>query len=128
MLLSKANVGDGSKDLFTQHHAAISGFRTQWQIENIASEGDWGFDTDNTLVIDNFKLERLIPVGAEPTLNMAQSDDQLVLTWTTPQGSSIRLQSTADLGGQWTDVTGATSGHTVDTTSGTIQFFRLVQE
>lgn len=128
MLLSKANVGGGSKDLFSQHHSAISGLRTQWQIENIASEGDWGFDTDNTLVIDNFKLERLIPVGAEPNLNMARNDDQLVLTWTTPQDTSIRLQSTADLGGQWSDVTGATSGHTVDTTSGNIQFFRLVQE
>lgn len=126
-LLSKANVGGGSKALFTEHHAAITGFRTQWQIENIASEADWGYDAENMLIVDNFKLERLVPVGAEPTLNMSRNNNQLVLTWETPSGSNTRLQSTTALGGQWNEVTGANSGHTVETT-GTMQFFRLIQQ
>lgn len=126
-LLSKANVGDGSKALFAAHHAAITGLRTQWQIENITSEADWGFDAENMLIVDNFRLERLVPAGSQPTLNMAHNNDQLVFTWNAPSASNIRLQSASSLNGQWTDVSGASSGHTVNT-SGTMQFFRLVQE
>jgi hypothetical protein len=126
-LLSKANVGGGSKALFAEHHAAISGFRTQWQIENIASESEWGFDAENMLIIDNFKLERLVPIGSQPSISAARENGQLVLTWSTPNGSTVQLQSTSSITGEWQDVTGATSGHAVET-EGTMQFFRLVQE
>ncbi|HEX7860496.1 MAG TPA: hypothetical protein VF773_09235 [Verrucomicrobiae bacterium] len=130
--LDKANVGSGSKALFAQHHAAITGLRTQWQIENIASEADWGFDAENTLIIDNFKLERLFAEGENtgggtgPTLNAAHENGQLVLNWTAPEGA-YTLQSTENLGGEWSDVDGATSGYAAPTI-GTMRFFRLVQE
>ena len=127
-LLSKGSVGAGSKELFAQHLAAITGFRTQWQIENATSLNDWGYDSENTLIIDNFKLERMYPVdGAGPQLNAAYNNGELVLTWNTPPDTAIKLQSSATVDGEYTEVVGATSGHTVDTT-GTTRFFRLVQE
>lgn len=126
-LLSKGGVGSGTKDLFSSHHAAITGLRTQWQIENTASIADWDFDADNTLVIDNFKLERLYPQDAGPRLDAARENGELVLTWTTPPEANTRLQSSTTVDGGYTDVTGAASGYTVPAT-GTARFFRLVQE
>ena len=127
-LFSKGSVGGGSEELFAQHLAAITGFRTQWQIENATSLNDWGYDAENTLIIDNFKLERMYPVdGTGPQLNAAYDNGQLVLTWNTPPDATITLQSSATVDGEYTEVVGATSGHTVDTTA-TARFFRLVQE
>lgn len=126
-LLSKGNLGGGTKERFAELLSAINGLRTQWQLENATDFAVWGYDADNTLVIDNFKLERLIPVASEPTLNLAQEGNQLVLSWIAPDGSNIRLQSAETLGGEWSDVTDATSGYTVETT-GSSRFFRLVQE
>ena len=127
-LLSKGNVGGGSKALFTTHHAAISDLRTQWQIENLTDIAAWGYDEENTLIIDNFMLERLVPAetGEGPTLNATYQNGQLVLTWETPSGSNVQLQSSATVDGEYTTVEGAASGYSVPTT-GTTRFFRLVQ-
>ncbi|MGZ8919588.1 MAG: hypothetical protein ACXW3L_01260 [Limisphaerales bacterium] len=127
-LLSKANVGSGSKALFSAHHAAITGFRTQWQIENATDIAAWGYDEENTLIIDNFKLDRLIPAdtGDGPTLNGTHESGQLVLTWATPSGSNVRLQSSDTVDGEYNNVEGATSGYSAPTT-GNARFFRLVQ-
>lgn len=126
-LLSKGNVGTGSEAQFAQLLDAITGMRTQWQIENAADAAVWGYDAENTLVIDNFKLERLYAAEAGgPRLNVAHENGRLILTWNTPAGSNFKLQSATSVDGPYTDVAGASSGYSVET-SGTAQFFRLVQ-
>ena len=112
--LSKGSVGGGSKEQFAQYLEAITGFRTQWQIENATSLNEWGYDAENTLIIDNFKLERLYPVEATGLeLNAAYNNGQLVLTWNTPAGATVKLQSSPTVNGEYTEVVGATSGYTV---------------
>jgi hypothetical protein len=78
-LLSKGNIGNGSKAQFAEHLAAITGMRTQWQIENATELAVLGYDAENNLVIDNFKLERLYPVEEGLSLNAARESSQLGL-------------------------------------------------
>jgi hypothetical protein len=98
-------------------------FRTQWQIENAASVGDWGYDADNTLVVDSFKLAR-VQVGCPPVV-LTSAGNTLKLTWDAPSSGTVKLQSTTNLAGPWSDVLGASSGYTTLTT-GSQSFFRTV--
>lgn len=122
-VFSKGNVGGGSEENFNSLHGLISGLRTQWQIENASSITDWGYDMDNTLVIDNFKLERLYTGIAE--INATRSGDEVALTWSGPE--TVTLQEAATVEGPYADVAGATSGYTTQMT-GEARFFRLVQD
>lgn len=122
-LLSKGAAGLGSKANFTNHFGNLSALRTQWQVENTASFADWGYDADNMLVIDNFKLERLYAgVGR---LEAQRNGNSLVLIWT--GAANAKLQESATINGQFTEVTGATSGYTTPL-SGSARFFRLAAE
>jgi hypothetical protein len=121
-VLSKASAGSGSKDNFTNHFAAISDLRTQWQIENAGSMTDWGFDPENTLVIDNFKLERLYTglSAITPVIN----GSNLVLNWNA--SAPVKLQAATSVEGPYTEIAGATSGYSTPLT-GQYRFFRLAQ-
>jgi hypothetical protein len=122
-LLSKGGVGLGSKANFTNHFSQLSDLRTQWQIENTASYSDWGYDADNMLVIDNFKLERLYAgVGR---LDVQRNGNDLVLIWSA--STTVKLQESTAIDGQFTDVAGATSGYTIPL-GGSARFFRLAGE
>ena len=123
---TEASVGSGSRANFASFHDLINALRTQWQLENIAAQGTWEYDANNTLVIDNFKLERLVPAGLGE-ITATVEGDQLVLTWDAPADSGVKLQSATEVEGPYTDVEGATSGYSTDMT-GEARFFRLIQE
>src|SRR4030095_75588 len=76
-LLNSGGVGQGSKPAFATNHVVTS-VRIQCQIENAQSESDCGFDADNTLAVDNIKLERIYV--ATPPLNIATSGNNIVVT------------------------------------------------
>jgi hypothetical protein len=122
--LNKGTAGTGSKDNFITYHTNITALRTQWQIENIASQAEWGFDAENSFIIDNFKLERLVTgLGG---ITAVRNGDNLVLTWAGPTDGSVKLQSSATVEGPYSDVAGASSGYSTPLTSGQ-RFFRLTQ-
>jgi hypothetical protein len=125
-LLSKGAFGSGSKANFEAAYNKINALRTQWQIEN-ATAPEWGYDADNTLVIDNFKLERLYADASGPTISAARNGDNLVLTWATPASGTVKLQAATSVTGPYTDVPNATSGYATPLT-GQAKFFRLVQQ
>jgi hypothetical protein len=119
-LLSKGGAGLGSKANFTNYFSKFSDLRTQWQVENTASFADWGYDADNMLIVDNFKLERLYAgVGR---LEVQRNGNDLVLIWSA--ATSVKLQESSTIDGQFNDVAGAASGYTTPI-SGSARFFRL---
>ena len=120
---NKGSVGGGNKTNFTAFFNQINALRTQWQIENVASLTDWGYDADNALVIDNVKIERLY--AGLGTIAVSKNGSDLVLTWTEAPG--VKLQSATTVNGPYNDVTDAASGYTVPTAD-QHRFFRLVQE
>jgi hypothetical protein len=119
-LLNSGSVGLGSKASFSTNHA-VTEVRIQCQIENANSGVDWGFDADNTLIVDNIKLERI--VEATPPLSVVRSGNNIIVTWSQPTVGSAKLQSANSITGGWSDVTGATSPYStaIGTTS---RFFR----
>ncbi|HOW67079.1 MAG TPA: hypothetical protein P5186_18110 [Candidatus Paceibacterota bacterium] len=124
-LLNKGQVGLGSKTNFVEHFNQLTELRTQWQIENIASSTDWGYDADNTLVIDNFRIERLYP--AIPSLSVSRSANNLVISWGEWSGQGhIQLQSAPTVQGPYTDVPGATGSPASVPMDNTSKFFRTI--
>ena len=121
--LNKGSVGGGSKTNFTAYFNKIDQLQTQWQIESGASATTWGFDTDNTLMIDNFKLERL-DVGCPP-LSITKEGNNLVASWNATSTGTTKLQSAASVIGPYTDVPAASSPYSTPAT-GAAQFYRTV--
>jgi hypothetical protein len=119
-LLNSGSLGFGSKIAFATNHAVTS-VRIQCQIENATSEADWGFDADNTLIVDNIKLERIYV--ATPPLTVTRSGNNVVVTWATPATGTAQLQSATNITGPWTDVTGAVSGYSTSI-AGEAKYFR----
>jgi len=122
-LLSKGSVAAGSKTNFTAYFNKIDQLQPQFQIESGAAEATWGFDSDNALVIDNFKLER-IDVGCPP-LAIRREANSLVATWNAPSAGTAKLQSATEINGTYTDVTGASNPYPVPV-SGTMKFYRTI--
>jgi hypothetical protein len=121
--LNQGAIAGGSKTNFTAWFNKISQLQTQWQIESAASEATWGFDSNNALAIDNFKLER-IATGCPP-LTINKQGAQLVMTWSAPSSGTAKLQSGTSVNGPFTDVSGAASPYTVPS-SGALKFYRTV--
>jgi hypothetical protein len=121
--LSRGNVGAdaGSKANFTEHFSKIHDMNMQFQIENANSLTTWGFDTDNALIVDNIRLERLF-VGCPP-LSVATSGQNIVVTWESPSTGTVKLQSATDVDGPYAEVVGATSPHSTPI-SGAPKYFR----
>jgi hypothetical protein len=105
-ILNSGVVGIGSKAAFATNHA-VTQVRIQSQIENAASEADWEFDANNTLIVDNIRLERIY-VGTPP-LSIVRSNNNVVVSWAPPSSGTAKLQSADSITGPWTDVSGATS-------------------
>jgi hypothetical protein len=104
--LNQGNAGIGSKAAFATNYNTYTELRMQWQIEN-ATSADWGFDSDNTLIIDNIKLERL-DIGCPP-LTVSVSGTNIVVTWSQPNTGTAKLQSANNFNGPYSDVAGASS-------------------
>jgi len=121
--LSQASVGGGAKTNLQAFFNKIMGFRIQWQIENAASAGDWSYDADNVLVVDNFKLA-CVQVGCPP-LTLTPNGNALTVTWNPPSSGTVKLQSAPILSGPWSDVPGATSPYAAQPTKGQ-EFFRTI--
>jgi hypothetical protein len=119
----KGSVGGGSKANFTNYFNKIDQIQTQWQIENAASAADWDYDSNNVLVIDNVKVERVY-TGCPPLIANV-TNDQLVISWAAPNIGTAKLQSATKVDGTYSDVAGATSPYQVPTTGGP-KFFRTI--
>lgn len=122
-LLSAGSVGGGSKANLTNHLSKVVDWRPQWQIENPASQAAWGYDDDNMLVIDDVKLERLVPAAPRPTITRQGSE--IEIRWTAPEGGTVKLQSATSLSGTYTDVPNASNPYRTQIT-GDQRFFRTV--
>lgn len=63
-----------------------------------------------------------IAVGRPPNVTVTQSGNNAILSW---PGLDFVLQSASSVSGPYSDVSGAVSGYSYDTTSNPAQFFRL---
>jgi hypothetical protein len=122
MTLNQGSAGAGTKAGFTTNYNTYTGLRTQWQIEN-ATSTDWGYDTDNALVLDNIKLERLYV--ACPPLIITRNADTITVTWAAPSTGTAKLQATSLNGSAWADVANATSPYSTTVPTGP-KYFRLL--
>ncbi len=102
---NQGSIGFGSRPIFATN-AIVTGLRIQNQIENAAST-DWGYDTDNVLVIDNIKIERIYTNSA-PISITPDGLGNVTVTWPTPiSAGTLNLQSASSLAGPWTNITPA---------------------
>jgi hypothetical protein len=76
----------------------------------------WG-DTD-IAYYDDISFALVPP----PSLTATTSGSNLVLTW---PGEGFILEQAGSVSGPWSEVAGATSGYSYNTTTGSMQFFRL---
>jgi hypothetical protein len=83
----------------------------------------WGYDTDNALIVDNIKLERLFV--ACPPLSVAASGENIIVTWPAPSTGTAKLQSATSLAGPFADVVGASSPYSTPSAGGP-KYFRTV--
>ncbi len=107
--LNKGGAGSGSKDNFKTYYNKIVDVHPQWQIDNAASQAIWDYDTENTVVIDNIKLER-VDIGCPP-LTITPNGSKVVLTWAAPSTGTVKLQSSSNADGDYADVQDASSGY-----------------
>lgn len=122
-LLSTGSVGGGSKANLTNYLSSVIDWRPQWQIENPTSQAVWGYDDDNMLVIDDVKLERLVPAAPRPTIT--RSANEIEIGWTAPQEGTVKLQSAPTASGPYTDVASPSNPYRTPTT-GDQRFFRTI--
>ena len=108
--LKDGSVNDGSLTNFSMHLSAINLIDFQFQIQNPHNTTLWGLDADNQIIIDNFKLERL--VTGTPPLNIQIIGNDAVVSWESPTTGTAKLQSASTANGTYADVIGATSPHT----------------
>jgi hypothetical protein len=118
--LNQGAVGLGSKPSFATNYT-VTALRIQSQIENAASEGDWSFDTDNLLAVDNIKIQRVY-IGLPP-LRITTATNNVVVTWAQPSNGTAKLQSANSVNGTYSDVSGATSPYVIPIASAP-KFFR----
>jgi hypothetical protein len=118
----------GSQALFTQYISKISSIQVQYQFNGGPDIGNdyFGYDADNTGMIDNIKVVELVP--ATPPLSVAVVGNQVKVSWSDPaSGGTAKLQSSVSVAGPYLDVAGASSGtaspYTVPSGS-TQKFFR----
>jgi len=106
-LLKNASAGFGSKASFATNFSTYTALRTEWRIETAISYNDWDFDSNNLLVIDDFKLERLY-TACSP-LQLAASNGLARITWDTLFPGDRRLQTATSPEGPWLEITNGLS-------------------
>jgi hypothetical protein len=100
----------GSQALFNQYVSQVD----QMQVE-ITAQGSpniatiFGYDSNNTIDIDNIKVVELVP-GLAP-ISVTNTAGQTKIYWTDPPtGGFAQLQSSTNVAGPYLNVPGATSG------------------
>jgi hypothetical protein len=120
--LDQGSFGMGSKAAFATNYNTFTGLRTQWQIEN-AQSTDWGYDSDNLLIIDNIKLERLYV--ATPPLTITVGANGASVSWGLPSTGSVKLQAASKPEGPYTEVVNAPNPYPIPPT-GAPHFYRTL--
>jgi hypothetical protein len=119
------NADQGSKTNFPSFYSKISEITFQFQILNSGSAADWGFDGDNRLIIDNFKVERMVVANPALTVKLGSNND-IIVTWEQPSSGTCTLQSAQNLMGPYADVDPApTSPYNIPQASAP-KFFRTL--
>ena len=99
----------GSQALFNQYFSRVNQMQIQVVPQgnpNIATE--FGYDTNNSVDIDNIKVVELVP-GLAP-LTVVKNNNQVQVIWTDPStGGFAKLQSATNIAGPYVDVSGASS-------------------
>lgn len=113
--LNKGANGGGSFAAFAQNLTSIDSVQPNFQITGVP--GDYGLDGDNTVIVDNVRLVRLV-VGMPP-LTITRSGNSVTLNW----NGSAKLQGAANVAGPYSDLTGVTNSYTVPATN-SARFFR----
>jgi hypothetical protein len=122
--LSKASLSGGTqKQTFATNYSKVNEVSFQMQILNAQSQGDWGYDADNVVLMDNFKIQRVY-VGLSP-VGITKTEAGLTVTWSNPTTGTVKLLSAPSVTGQWTEVPNATSPYLVQTEGGA-RYFRTL--
>lgn len=120
-LLKEGSVNAGSLANFQAHFSKVDEISFQVQIQNPHQDEVWGYDDDNRVIIDDFKLERL--VTATPPLDVQVVGGNVVVSWPPVESGTVQLQSASNVNGPYTSVVGATSPHSTPI-SGAPKYFR----
>lgn len=120
-LLKDAAVNAGSVANFQTHFSKTDEIAFQFQIQNPHQLAVWGSDADNQIVIDDFKLERL--VTATQPLTVEALGDKVVVSWDAPPTGTVKLLTGSTLQSINTEIVGATSPYT-NAITGDMKFFR----
>jgi len=122
-LLKDAAVDSGSLANFQTHFSKTDEVAFQFQIQNPHQVEVWGYDADNQIVIDDFKLERLV-VGTPP-LKVQALGDKVVVSWDAPSTGTVKLLKGSTVSMVTTEVVDATSPHTNAAAAGPLYFRTL---
>jgi|SRR5665213_74004 len=119
----------GSQALFNEYVSQVN----QMQVQIVAQGSPnvatiFGYDSDNTIDIDNIKVVQLVP--GLPPVSVTGTNNQIHVYWTGPStGGTAQLQSSTNVAGPYLNVAGAASGaaspYSVPEDSAR-QFFRTV--
>lgn len=121
--LKDGAVNAGSLANFKTYLSKINGIDFQLQILNSQNTTLWGADADNQIVIDNFRLERL--VTGTPPLTVQSFGDKVVVFWAMPDTGSVKLLKGSSITAVDTEVVGATSPYTNAVSAGPLYFRTL---
>lgn len=122
-LLKDAAVNAGSLANFQTHFSKTDEIAFQFQLQNPHQIAVWGYDAVNQIVIDDFKLERLV-VGTPPLLVQALGD-KVVVSWDAPSTGTVKLLRGSTVSTVTTEVVNATSPHTNAVSAGPLYFRTL---
>jgi hypothetical protein len=119
----------GSQALFNRYLSQVDELHVQVATQGAPDIGaQFGYGTNTTIDIDNIKLVELDP--GLPPVSMISTETRIEVLWEDPStGGTAQLQSSANAGGPYLNVTGAASGAASPyvVPSGTAQgFFRTV--
>jgi hypothetical protein len=115
--------------LFNQYVSQVDQVQVQVTVQgspNVATL--FGYDSDNTVEIDNIKVVQLVP--GLPPLSVSSSNNQIQVYWADPgTGGTAQLQSSTTVAGPYLNVaraaSGAASPYTVPAGSAQ-QFFKTI--
>jgi hypothetical protein len=92
-------------------------------LSSICAQGITLLEIDNAAnATRSFYDDISFALAVPPNLTVSKQGNNVVLTW---PGGGFTLQSAPSPQGPWSDVTGATSGYSYDTTTSARQYFRL---
>ena len=100
----------GSQALFNQYVSKVDQMQVQVVAQGNPNVGTiFGYDTNNTVDIDNIKVVQLVP--GLPPASVASMAGQVKIYWTDPAtGGVAQLQSSTNVAGPYLNVAGETSG------------------